>query len=159
MSGDNPSEKEFLKDYFDEDALNFEQTPQDKMNFIKKLQDEGHYVLMAGDGLNDAGAFMQSNVAVSVADDIYHFSPASDIIIEASKFHTINKVIKFAKQSLTVVKISFIISFLYNIFGLIYAISGTMSPVVAAILMPVSSVSIVAIAIFGTKMAANKTLK
>ncbi|MEI6823106.1 MAG: heavy metal translocating P-type ATPase metal-binding domain-containing protein [Bacteroidota bacterium] len=159
LSGDNPSEKAFLKDYFDENALNFEQTPQDKMDFIKKLQDEGHYVLMAGDGLNDAGAFMQSNVAVSVADDIYHFSPASDIIIEASKFHTINKVIRFAKQSLTVVKISFIISFLYNIFGLIYAISGTMSPVVAAILMPVSSVSIVAIAIFGTKMAANRTLK
>ena len=158
LSGDNPSEKEFLKDYFDEDALNFEQTPQDKMDFIKKLQEEGHYVLMAGDGLNDAGAFMQSNLAVSVADDIYHFSPASDIIIEATKFHTINKVIKFAKQSLTVVKISFIISFLYNIFGLIYAISGTMSPVVAAILMPVSSVSIVAIAIFGTKMAANRTL-
>lgn len=53
------------------------------MNFIKNLQEQGCNVLMAGDGLNDAGAFMQSNVALSVADDIYHFSPAGDIIIES----------------------------------------------------------------------------
>lgn len=159
LSGDNSSEKEFLKSYFDEDALNFEQTPQNKMDFIKTLQDNDHYVLMAGDGLNDAGAFMQSNVAVSVADDIYHFSPASDIIIEAEKFHTINKVIRFSKQSLKIVKISFVISFLYNLFGLIYALSGTMSPVFAAILMPISSVSIVAIAIFGTNLVARISFK
>ncbi|NVN95528.1 MAG: heavy metal translocating P-type ATPase metal-binding domain-containing protein [Bacteroidetes bacterium] len=158
LSGDNPSEKEFLKTYFEEDALFFEQTPQDKMNFIRKLQEKGHYVLMAGDGLNDAGAFMQSNVAVSVADDIYHFSPAGDIIIEAGKFQNINKIIRFSKQSLNIVKISFTISFIYNILGLIYALSGNMSPVVAAILMPISSVSVVAIAIFGTKLAANSSI-
>ncbi|MFZ4741332.1 MAG: heavy metal translocating P-type ATPase [Bacteroidales bacterium] len=158
LSGDNPSEKEFLKTYFEEDALFFEQTPQDKMNFIRKLQEKGHYVLMAGDGLNDAGAFMQSNVAVSVADDIYHFSPAGDIIIEAGKFQNINKIIRFSKQSLNVVKISLTISFIYNILGLIYALSGSMSPVVAAILMPISSVSVVAIAIFGTKLAANSSI-
>jgi len=158
LSGDNPSEKEFLKTYFEEDALLFEQTPQDKMNFIRKLQEKGHYVLMAGDGLNDAGAFMQSNVAVSVADDIYHFSPAGDIIIEAGKFQNINKIIRFSKQSLNIVKISLTISFIYNILGLIYALSGSMSPVVAAILMPISSVSVVAIAIFGTKLAANSSI-
>ncbi|MFZ4401287.1 MAG: heavy metal translocating P-type ATPase [Bacteroidales bacterium] len=159
LSGDNSTEKEFLKFFFNEDAMNFEQTPQQKMDFIKKLQQQGHNVLMAGDGLNDAGAFLQSNVAVSVADDIYHFSPAGDIIIEASKFHIIKDVIKFSRQSLNIVKISFAISFLYNIFGLMYALSGNMSPVVAAILMPISSVSVVAIAIFGTKLASKLTFK
>ncbi len=163
LSGDNASEKEFLKAYFNEDALKFEQMPQDKMDFIQNLQENGHNVLMAGDGLNDAGAFMQSNVAVSVADDIYHFSPAGDIIIEAGKFHLIRKIIRFSRQSLNIVKISIAISFLYNILGLIYALSGKMSPVVAAILMPVSSVSVVAFAILGTNLLAkwtfNKKLK
>lgn len=159
LSGDHPSEKETLKRYFEEHSLNFEQSPQDKMDFVKRLQDKGHNVLMAGDGLNDAGAFMQSNVAVSVADDIYHFSPAGDIIIEARKFRSIHEVIRFAGQSVTMVKVSFGISFLYNVFGLSYALSGTMSPVVAAILMPVSSVSVVAFAIFGTQLLAKRTMK
>lgn len=158
LSGDNQSEKEVLKSYFDEDSMNFEQSPQDKMNFVKQLQVKGHNVLMAGDGLNDAGAFMQSNVAMSVADDIYHFSPAGDVIIEAGKFHLINNVIRFSKQSLTIVKISIAISFIYNVFGLVYALSGNMSPVFAAILMPISSVSVVAFAIFGTKLLANRTI-
>ena len=158
LSGDNQSEKEVLKSYFDEDSMNFEQSPQDKMNFVKQLQIKGHNVLMAGDGLNDAGAFMQSNVAMSVADDIYHFSPAGDVIIEAGKFHLINNVIRFSKQSLIIVKISIAISFIYNVFGLVYALSGNMSPVFAAILMPISSVSVVAFAIFGTKLLANRTI-
>ncbi len=156
LSGDNPSEKDFLKSYFDEESLNFQQTPQDKMDFINQLQEKGHNVLMAGDGLNDAGAFMQSDVAVSVADDIYHFSPAGDIIVEAGKFNVLSKVIAFSKHSLNMVKISFAISFLYNILGLIYAMSGNMSPVVAAILMPLSSVSVVAFAIFGTQIIAKR---
>ncbi len=158
LSGDNDSEREYLKSYFDDDKIKFEQTPQDKMNFIKNLQEQGCNVLMAGDGLNDAGAFMQSNVALSVADDIYHFSPAGDIIIESKKFHLIDNVIKFAKDSIKIVKISFVISFIYNIFGLIYALSGNMTPVVAAILMPISSVSVVAFAIFGTKVISKKTI-
>ena len=158
LSGDNDSEKDFLKNYFDADKIKFEQTPQDKMNFIKAIQEQGNNVLMAGDGLNDAGAFMQSNVALSVADDIYHFSPAGDIIIEAQKFNLIEKVIKFAKDSLKIVKISFAISFLYNVFGLFFALSGNMTPVVAAILMPISSVSVVAFAIFGTKVISKKTI-
>jgi len=158
LSGDNPSEKEYLKAYFDEKDLKFEQTPQQKMNFIQNLQGIGHNVLMAGDGLNDAGAFLQSNVAMSVADDIYHFSPAADIIIEAGKFNTINRLIRFSKQSLNVVKISIAISFIYNLLGLLYALSGKMSPVVAAILMPVSSVSVVAFAIFSTQILAKWTI-
>ncbi len=159
LSGDNSSEKEVLTDYFDEDALHFEQTPQDKMDFISRLQQQSHNVMMAGDGLNDAGAFMQSNVAVSVADDIYHFSPAADIIIESGQFHILAQMHRFARQSLNMVKVSFGISFLYNIGGLAYALSGHMTPVVAAILMPISSVSVVAFAIFGTQLLGRKTLK
>jgi Cu+-exporting ATPase len=110
---------------------------------------------MTGDGLNDAGAFMQCDVAISVADDIYHFSPAGDAIIEASKLGCLNNYIGFCHKSLSVVKISFVISFLYNAIGLYFALTGTLSPVVAAILMPISSVSVVAFAIFTTRWMAR----
>lgn len=158
LSGDNDSERETLKKYFKETRIYFNQQPQDKMDFIKSIQGQGKNVLMTGDGLNDAGAFLQSNVALSIAEDIYHFSPAGDAIIDATKFNTLYKYISFARKSLTIVKLSFFISILYNIIGIGFAITGHLSPVIAAILMPVSSISVVAFATFTTRLWARRSL-
>jgi len=159
LSGDNDSEQETLKKLFLEQNLYFNQKPQDKKNFIQNLRKEGHYVLMTGDGLNDSGAFLSSDVALSLADDIYHFSPAGDAILEASKFGNFHEYIRFAKKSFVIVKQSFIISFFYNAIGLGFAITGNLSPVIAAILMPVSSVTVVAFTSFYTRLAGNRILK
>ena len=158
LSGDNDSEKHTLEKFFKKDNIHFNQEPQDKMDFIKTLQERGGNILMTGDGLNDAGAFLQSDVALSIAEDIYHFSPAGDAIIDASKFDSLYKYIHFARKSLTVVKMSFVISILYNIFGIGFAITGHLSPVFAAILMPVSSISVVAFATFTTRLWAKRSL-
>lgn len=159
LSGDNDAERSKLVKHFRAERIYFNQQPQDKMNFIKSLQSQGRNVMMTGDGLNDAGAFLQSNVALSIADDIYHFSPAGDAIIDASKFSALYKYICFAQKALTIVKLSFAISFLYNSIGLAFAITGNLSPVVAAILMPVSSISVVAFATFSTNIVAKRYLK
>jgi Cu+-exporting ATPase len=156
LSGDNDAEREKLKNYFDPAKMFFNQQAREKKDFIKKLQQQGKKVLMTGDGLNDAGAFLQSEVALSIADDIYHFSPAGDAIVEAAKLGQLCRFIRFAHQSLGIVRISFALSFLYNIVGLSYALSGHLSPVVAAILMPVSSVSVVAFATFATAWMARR---
>lgn len=158
LSGDNDSEREHLKLYFDEGKMFFHQHAQDKMDFVEKLQSQGRNVLMTGDGLNDAGAFMQSNVALSIADDIYHFSPAGDAIIEAKQFHKLYSFISYAQKSLTIVKINFGISFLYNLIGLSFALTGKMSPVVAALLMPISSVTVVGFATLATRLLGLKKL-
>jgi Cu+-exporting ATPase len=118
------------------------------MAFVKKLKKEGKKVLMVGDGLNDAGALMQSDVGLTIADDIYSFSPACDGIIESSKFSMIDRFINYTQTSLNIVKISFVISFLYNVVGIYFAVQGTLSPLIAAILMPLSSISVVAFATF-----------
>jgi Cu+-exporting ATPase len=158
LSGDNDAEKERLKNYFDPAKMLFNQQAQEKMDFIRALQQQGKKVLMTGDGLNDAGAFLQSEVALSIADDIYHFSPAGDAIVEASRLGQLYRFILFARKSLGIVRISFAISFLYNLVGLSYALSGHLSPVVAAILMPVSSVSVVAFATFAMAWVGKKAL-
>jgi Cu+-exporting ATPase len=158
LSGDNDNERAYLSRFFDKDKIHFEQKPQDKMDFILKLQSEGSRVLMTGDGLNDAGAFIKSDVAMSVADDIYHFSPAGDIIIDSARFDKVPAFLDYCKKSLIIVYISFGISFLYNIIGLSFALSGNLSPVIAAILMPVSSISVVAFATFSTRLLAKKVL-
>jgi len=151
VSGDNDSEVENLATYFQKEHLLFDQKPGDKADFIKALQEDGHTVLMTGDGLNDAGALMQSDVALTIASKVYHFSPASDAVLEANQFRELAKFIRYTKTSLNIVKISFMISFLYNIIGISFAISGNLSPIVAAILMPASSVSVVAFATFVTR--------
>jgi len=156
LSGDNDSEKENLKKYFKEEHLLFNQKPQDKKDFIASLQKQGKVVLMTGDGLNDAGALMQSDVALTVADDVYHFSPAGDAILEAKQFYKLSQFIRFTASSLMIVKISFAISFFYNIIGIAFALSGHLSPVIAAILMPISSISVVAFATFVTRYLGRK---
>ena len=158
ISGDNDSEKENLSSIFEPNKLLFNQKPGDKAVFIKRLQKNGAHVLMTGDGLNDAGALMQSDVALTVANKVYHFSPASDAVLEADKFNLLARFVRFTKTSLAIVKLSFAISFFYNIIGIGFAITGNLSPIVAAILMPVSSVSVVTFATFVTRISGKLKL-
>ncbi len=158
VSGDNDAEAANLSAFFSREQMHFNQKPGDKAAFIKLLQDEGNTILMTGDGLNDAGALMQSDVALTIADKAYHFSPASDAVLEAGQFDKLARFIRFTHTSLNIVKIAFIISFFYNIIGIGFAISGNLYPVVAAILMPISSVSVVAFATFVTRLAGRVKL-
>lgn len=160
LSGDNESEKENLIPVFGNDSqLLFNQSPTDKKDFITKLkEDKTKTVLMIGDGLNDAGALMASDVGITVADDIFSFSPACEGIIESSKFSKLFEFISFTKKSMLIVKISFVISFAYNIVGLFFAVQGILSPIIAAILMPISSVSVVAFATFSIGYLSSKKL-
>jgi Cu+-exporting ATPase len=158
ISGDNDAEAQNLGHFFEKDKMLFNQRPADKAAFIEKLQNKGETILMTGDGLNDAGALMQADVALTVADKVYHFSPASDAVLEAGQFQRLANFIHFTKTSLNIVKLSFTISFFYNVIGISIALSGNLSPVIAAILMPISSVSVVAFATFATRLAGRAKL-
>jgi Cu+-exporting ATPase len=147
LTGDNNSEESNLKSYFPSTTqLHFNQSPVDKLEYINALKSNGHNVIMIGDGLNDAGALLKADVGITIADDIYHFSPACDAILQSSKFGRLQEYLHFSKSALKIVYLSYLISFLYNIVGLSFAIQGSLSPVVAAILMPLSSISVVTFA-------------
>lgn len=157
LSGDNEGEKENLLNYFEsEKSLFFHQTPHDKLNFINDLQNKNEKVLMIGDGLNDAGALVKSDVGISIAEDINNFSPACDGIMDAKSFKNIKEFIRFSITSKKIIIISFIISFIYNIIGISFAVQGTLSPVISAILMPISSISIVVFTTIATNFMAKK---
>ncbi len=160
ISGDNDAEKPRLRKIFGSDEnLHFNQSPNDKLEYIRRLKAGGHNVLMIGDGLNDAGALNASDVGISIADDIYQFSPACDAILEAGRFADLTRFINFSKRSFNIVKISYMISVIYNVVGLSFAVRGLLSPIVAAILMPLSSVTVVAFVTFANKVSAHYKLK
>lgn len=157
ISGDNDSELDNLKTYFgDEGEFLFNKTPEEKLQYIKSLQQKGETTLMIGDGLNDAGALKQSDVGISISEDVNTFSPACDAILDASVFNKLPKFIQFCNTSLTIIIISFIISFAYNIVGLLFAVSGMLSPVFAAILMPISSITVVSFVTLATNIVAKR---
>lgn len=144
LSGDNDAELAVLQKIAPAGTkFNFNQKPVDKLAYIAQLQDQGANVMMLGDGLNDAGALKQSNVGISVVDDIYSFSPASDAIISGAKLMELPNLIRYAATSNNIVKLSYIFSLLYNTIGLIFAVSGALTPLIAAVLMPLSSISVV----------------
>lgn len=142
LSGDNEQELSYLKEHFNGELL-FHQSPQDKLNYIKTLQENKLKVVMLGDGLNDAGALKQSDTGIAITDNINNFSPACDVIMKGESLPYLDKLIQYCRHNKTIINTSFVISILYNIVGLFFAVQGQLSPVIAAILMPVSSISIV----------------
>ncbi|MEZ4961807.1 MAG: heavy metal translocating P-type ATPase metal-binding domain-containing protein [Saprospiraceae bacterium] len=152
LSGDNEGEQHYLAPKFGangqgEKCLFFNQSPHDKLAFVKNLQSESQKVLMLGDGLNDAGALRQSDIGIAVSEDTNNFTPACDAILDARYFSKLPAFLAFAKKSIHVVYAGWALAVVYNVVGLSFATQGNLSPVVAAILMPLSSLTIV---LFGT---------
>ncbi len=157
LSGDNAGEENNLRNFFGDKArLLFRQSPFDKLNYVKDLQSKNHKVLMIGDGLNDAGALKQSDVGISISENVNNFSPACDGIMESKSFNKLKDFVNFSRTSRKIIILSFIISFLYNLVGLFFAVQGLLSPVIAAILMPISSISVVVFATLSTNLTAKK---
>ncbi len=150
VSGDRSVNSSSLNDWFpDVTKTKFECSPLDKMEFIKSLQAKGKKVAMIGDGLNDAGALQQANVGIAVSDDHLHFTPASDAILKGDELAHLPLYISFSQFGLQLIKISFLLSIVYNSIGLSFAVQGNLSPLVAAILMPINSISMLLIATIG----------
>ena len=157
VSGDNASEQKNLKTIFPADAtLRFNYSPQEKLDFIKLLQSDNKKVVMVGDGLNDAGALKQSDTGISVSNNLNNFSPACDAILEGNNFKKLPLFIKLAKHSRFIIGISLIISLLYNAVGLSFAVQGLLSPVFAAVLMPLSSITVVVFVTVSVKMLGKR---
>ena len=156
ISGDNDNEKENLHDLLGKQTtLLFHQKPEDKLHYIQLLQQKGNKVMMIGDGLNDAGALKQSDIGIAVAEQTNNFTPASDAIIEAKQLSKLPKFIALCKANKNIVMAAFILSLVYNVIGESFAVQGTLSPLIAAILMPVSSLSILMITFGGSNLLAR----
>ena len=161
LSGDNSSEEGSLKTLVPNvSTMKFSQSPEDKLNFIKILQDDDKKkVAMLGDGLNDAGALKQSNVGIAVADDTHSFTPSSDVIMAGDQINELKKYFDLSKDAVKIVKFTFAISLFYNVIGLSFAVTGHLSPLVAAILMPISSISVVIFTSVATWVRSAKYFK
>ncbi len=150
LSGDNDRERAQLSQMAGSDAhFHFGATPQEKLDHIQRLQDHELVVAMVGDGLNDAGALKQADVGIAVTESTSLFYPACDAIVEGGRVIHLADFFRFTRQAMMIVRANLAISLFYNIIGLAFAVQGNLSPLICAILMPVSSISVI---LFSTGM-------
>ncbi|TNE53351.1 MAG: HAD family hydrolase [Bacteroidetes bacterium] len=146
LTGDKERDLEKLQQIFPETSvMKFRQSPEDKYEYVKALQAKGSKVLMLGDGLNDSGALHEAWTGIAICDELGHFSPSSDAITDRHGLILLPDYLKNVRFAKRIMNVCLIFSALYNLVGLSFAVSGQLSPLVAAILMPLSSLSIVLI--------------
>lgn len=159
ISGDTDADRQQLQQLMgSETEILFQQQPHQKMDYIKQLQQHGKKILMIGDGLNDAGALRQADVGMAIAEDTNQFTPASDAILEASQMHLLPRFISLCRANKRIIVASFVLSVVYNGVGLFFALQGILSPLIAAVLMPASSISILLLT-YGSSTWVAKWLK
>jgi Cu+-exporting ATPase len=157
VSGDNETDKKSLSAFFPfPDQMHFRRSPGDKLEYIKYLQSTGNKVMMLGDGLNDAGALKQSDLGIAVTDDVNNFNPACDAILDGHAIDRLPDFISQSKDAVKTIKMSFAIAASYNLIGVYFAVQGVLSPLTAAVLMPLSTVSIIVFTSVANRYFANK---
>lgn len=144
LSGDDEKDlPELMSLGFQSEQCFFKQEPKDKAAFIAHRQKLGEKVLMLGDGLNDVGALGTANVGIALSEDMFRFTPSSDAILDAKHIHLLPRFFQVSQYAKVVLKVCLGFSITYNLIGLSFAISASLAPIVAAILMPLSSITVV----------------
>lgn len=160
LSGDHDGERNWLESQLPKATqLVFNQKPEDKLRFIADLQEKGRNVMMVGDGLNDAGALVQSNVGVSISENVNVFTPASDAILDATKFEKLNGFLQYSKNAVKTIKRSYVLALTYNVVGLTFAVTNHLSPLAAAILMPISTITIISFVTIFSSFYAKRDIR
>ncbi|WP_341656560.1 HAD-IC family P-type ATPase [Blattabacterium cuenoti] len=158
LSGDqNNLEKKYLQSILPKSSqVFFSQSPEDKLNYVKKLQEKGEKIIMFGDGINDCAALNQSEVGISVSENPTSFFPSCDAFMQSNCINQIFLFLKISKVSTKLVFMNLMISLLYNSVGIFFAVTGKLNPFISAILMPLSSFSVIFFSIISTWIVSRK---
>jgi Cu2+-exporting ATPase len=114
-------------------------TPDEKLTYVKSLQNQGHNVLMAGDGVNDAPALAAASVSCSLTGSSDIALENADVIITGDDISKIATAYHLSRATMCVIKQNLAWAFIYNLIGIPLAMSGHLTPVYAAVAMTFSS--------------------
>ncbi|WP_425099769.1 heavy metal translocating P-type ATPase [Tropicibacter sp. S64] len=142
MSGDTTAAVESLASRLNIQQWLAEALPQDKASRIKALADDGAKVLMVGDGLNDTAALTAAHVSISPASALDAARTASDIVLLGQSLAPIPDAALTAQKAVKRIRENFTIASWYNIIAVPLAIAGLCSPLIAALAMSASSITV-----------------
>ena len=143
ISGDRSKAVAIVAEQVGLPIFHAESQPQDKYEFIEKLQKQGVNAVMIGDGLNDAAALKLAHVSMSPASALDIAQTSADIVFQGKKLWPVREAFEVAVSSGKLVRQNFAISLAYNLVTIPFAMLGFASPVMAAIIMSASSIMVV----------------
>ena len=127
----------------DEDRVMAQRSPVEKAEEIQRLQQDGRTVIMVGDGMNDAPALIQADVGVAMGRATDIALESADIVLITNDLRRVPDAIGLSKRMYAIIKQNLFWAFIYNIVALPLAVTGALHPIVAAISMTLSSLSVV----------------
>lgn len=142
ISGDQRAPTEHAASLMCIDTWSAQTKPQEKAERLEALRKAGRKVLMVGDGLNDAAALSQAHVSISFGNAAGASQTAADLILQGDNLGPIVEAIDVARKARTLVLQNFWLSALYNLVAVPFAIAGFVTPLLAAIAMSVSSLTV-----------------
>ena len=149
LSGDKNLDEETLRTFFPAGTRYFfNQQPKDKKQLIQNLIAEGKKPLMIGDGLNDSGALQAAFTGIALSDDLVRFTPASDAILKGDHLVFLDEYMAYIRKGKQFLKWCFLFSLSYNLTGIAFAVTNSLTPFVAAVIMPLSSITVVGLATY-----------
>ena len=143
LTGDNLSAAERVAAEVGIDTVRAEVMPADKVDLVRRLQDEGRTVAMVGDGVNDAAALAQADLGIAMGSGTDVAIEASDLTLLRDDLVSAADAIRLSRRTLATIKGNLFWAFAYNVAAIPLAMSGRLSPVIAGAAMAFSSAFVV----------------